>query len=63
MKKLPTITDESFYDYLLQIDIDLALETRQKGCPFCGGALLYALNRSRKLALDQIDWDGKCLLD
>lgn len=33
------ITDYSFYDQLLQIDIDLACEVRQKGCPYCGDVL------------------------
>ena len=31
--------DPRLYAVLLQIDKDLAVETREKGCPYCGGVL------------------------
>ena len=31
--------DPRLYAILLQIDKDLAVETREKGCPYCGGVL------------------------
>jgi len=31
--------DPRLYAILLQIDKDLAVETRKKGCPYCGGVL------------------------
>ncbi len=33
------INDPRLYAFLLQIDKDLASETRKKGCPHCGGVL------------------------
>ena len=35
----PVIEHENLYNHLLQIDRELALETRQQGCPHCGGVL------------------------
>ena len=35
----PVIEHENLYNKLLQIDIEFALDTREKGCPYCGGVL------------------------
>jgi len=35
----PVIEHENLYNKLLQIDIELALDTQEKGCPYCGGVL------------------------
>lgn len=35
----PDSNDPSLIEFLFQIDKDLASETRQKGCPHCGGVL------------------------
>jgi len=36
---LEIVQDPSFYQFLLQIDQDLAEQVRQSGCQFCGAAL------------------------
>lgn len=36
---LDIIRDASFYQFLIQIDHDLAEQTRRSGCRFCGAAL------------------------
>ena len=33
------IDDARLYTFLLELDKDLAIETQEKGCPYCGGAL------------------------
>ena len=42
---LDLLADSSFYDFLLQIDQDLADQTRRSGCRFCGAPLHSACCR------------------
>ena len=54
-----TVTNNpSLYVTLLQIDRELAAETREKGCPHCGG-VLHSAAYPRKLKKSFIPLDGK----
>ena len=54
-----TLTNNpSLYVTLLQIDRELAAETREKGCPHCGGEL-HSASYPRKLKKSLIPLDGK----
>ena len=50
--------DPRLYAILLQIDKDLAAETREKGCPHCGG-VLHSACYPRKLKKSCAPNDGK----
>ena len=50
--------DPRLYAILLQIDKDLAAETREKGCPHCGG-VLHSACYPRKLKKFCVPNDGK----
>jgi len=50
--------DPRLYAILLQIDKDLAAETREKGCPHCGG-VLHSACYPRKLKESCVPFDGK----
>jgi len=50
--------DPRLYAVLLQIDRDLAAETREKGCPRCGG-VLHSACYPRKLKKPCVPDDGK----
>ena len=45
------INDPRLYAFLLQIDKDLASETREKGCPHCGGVLHSACYPRKPMGL------------
>ena len=51
-------TDPRLYVILLQIDKDLAAETREKGCPYCGG-VLHSACYPRKPQGFSVPLDGK----
>ena len=36
---LPILQDSRFYEFVLEVDRDLAAEARRSGCGFCGGTL------------------------
>ena len=46
------------YALLLQIDKDLAAETREKGCPYCGG-VLHSAGYPRKPKGFSVPFDGR----
>jgi hypothetical protein len=50
--------DPKLNDILLQIDKDLAAETRERGCPHCGG-VLHSACYPRKLKKSCIPHDNK----
>lgn len=50
--------DPSLYIFLLQIDQELASETREKGCPHCGG-VLHSACYPRKLKGHCVSEDGE----
>jgi len=50
--------DPRLYAVLLKIDKDLAAETREKGCPRCGG-VLHSACYPRKLKKPCVPLDGK----
>jgi hypothetical protein len=50
--------DLKLYAVLLKIDKDLAAETREKGCPHCGG-VLHSACYPRKLKKPCVPHDGK----
>ncbi|MDA9981397.1 hypothetical protein N9H39_01370 [Gammaproteobacteria bacterium] len=50
--------DLRLYAVLLKIDKDLAAETREKGCPHCGG-VLHSACHPRKLKKPSVPHDGK----
>ena len=50
--------DPRLYAVLLQIDKDLAAETREKGCPHCGG-VLHSACYPRKLKKSCVPPDGE----
>jgi hypothetical protein len=54
----PTISYPELYSMLLQIDQDLAAETRLKGCPYCGG-ILHSACYPRKLEGPCVPQDSK----
>ena len=56
-----TISNQRLYACLLQIDQDLATETKEKGCPYCGG-VLHSACYPRKLKGTCVPRDGKAVV-
>jgi hypothetical protein len=54
------INDPKLYEILLQIDKDLAAQTKEKGCPHCGG-VLHSACYPRKLKGASVSTDNKKL--
>ena len=53
--------DPRLYAVLLQMDKDLAADTREKGCPHCGG-VLHSARHPRKLKKTCVPDDGRNII-